>query len=411
MPTRLITGLLAAGCLLLGASPAGATGAPADVSVRVEGAADTLVPRTALTTTTAPVVKDGDPSHSCSGTSVAGALEQATAGDWSGSWDPSFAYSVQAIRSESHAFGSGNYWGLFVNDKPSSTGICDTELQAGDEVLFAPLPESGATVGVLRLKGVPATAAPGSAITVTVTRTATTYDPATYDPTTSTGPGAGVTVSGGGATATTGPDGTAQIVLSQTGPASLRAAKSGDIRSASEPVCVTSGDDGQCGTAVPPPGAAPCATDGRDGRCGTRDLEAPLAAITGIADRQVFAKGHGPRTLQGRAGVPAAGQSRQAGAIAAGDPSGLLMVKLRLTRDDNGRCAYFSGRKERFVASRCGATHGFWFGIGDRADWSYLLPSRLPRGRYVLDVNAIDKAYNRDDRRRRGGNRVVFEVR
>jgi hypothetical protein len=87
------------------------------------------------------------------------------------------------------------------------------------------------------------------------------------------------------------------------------------------------------------------------------------------------------------------------------------MVKLRLTRDDNGRCAYFSGRKERFVASRCGATHGFWFAIGDRADWSYLLPSRLPRGRYVLDVNAIDKAYNRDDRRRRGGNRVVFEVR
>jgi hypothetical protein len=395
MPARLITGLLATGCLLLGASPAGAAGAPAGVSVRVEGAGDTLVARTALTTTTAPVVKDGDPSHSCSGTSVAGALEQATAGDWSGSWDPSFAYAVQAIKSEAHAFGSGNYWGLFVNDKPSSTGICDTELQTGDEVLFAPLPESGATAGVLRLNGVPATAAPGSRIAVTVTRTATTYDPVTYDPTTSTGPGAGVTVSGGAATATTGPDGTAQVVLGQTGPASLRAARGGDIRSASEPVCVTTGDDGQCGTAVPPPGAAPCATDGRDGRCGTRDLEAPLAAITGIADRQVFAAGHGPRTVRGRAS----------------DPSGLLMVKVRLSRDDHGRCSYFSGRKERFVPSRCGATHGFWFGIGDRADWSYLLPSRLSRGRYVLDVNAIDKAHNRDDLRRRGGNRVVFEVR
>jgi hypothetical protein len=395
MPTRLITGLLATGCLLIGASPAAAAGAPANVSVRVEGAGDTLVPRTALTTTTTPVVKDGNASDSCTGTSVAGALEQATAGDWSGTWDPSYKYSVQAIKSEAHAFGSGSYWGLFVNDKPSSTGICDTELQTGDEVLFAPLPESGATVGVLRLKGVPATAAPGSAITVTVTRTATTYDPVTYDPTTSTGPGAGVTVSGGGATATTGPDGTAQVVLSQTGPASLRAAKAGDIRSASEPVCVTTGDDGQCGSAVPPPSGAPCATDGRDGRCGTRDLEAPLAAITGIADRQVFAAGHGPRTVRGRAS----------------DPSGLLMVKVRLTRDDHGRCSYFSGRKERFVPSRCGATHGFWFGIGDRADWSYLLPSRLSRGRYVLDVNAIDKAHNRDDLRRRGGNRVVFEVR
>jgi Domain of unknown function (DUF4430) len=397
MPTRLITGLLATGCLLIGAAPAGAAGAPANVSVRVEGAGDTLVPRTALTTTTTRVIKDGNSSDWCTGTSVAGALEQATAGDWSGTWDPSYKYSVQTIKSEAHAFGSGNYWGLFVNDTPSSTGICDTELQTGDEVLFAPLPESGATVGVLRLKGVPATAAPGSPITVTVTRTATTYDPVTYNPTTSAGPGAGVTVSGGGATATTGADGTAQIVLSQTGPASLRAAKAGDIRSASEPVCVTTGADGQCGTAVPTPpsSAAPCATDGRDGLCGTRDLQAPLAAIAGIADRQVFAKGHGPRTVRG----------------SAIDPSGLLMVKVRLTRDDHGRCAYFSGRKERFVPSRCGSTHGYWFRIGDRADWSYLLPSQLPRGRYVLDVNAIDKAYNRDDARRRGGNRVVFEVR
>jgi hypothetical protein len=28
----------------------------------------------------------------------------------------------------------------------------------------------------------------------------------------------------------------------------------------------------------------------------------------------------------------------------------------------------------------------------------------------VLDVNVIDRAYNRDDARRRGGNRVVFHV-
>jgi hypothetical protein len=29
----------------------------------------------------------------------------------------------------------------------------------------------------------------------------------------------------------------------------------------------------------------------------------------------------------------------------------------------------------------------------------------------VLDVNAVDKAYNRDDARRRGANRIVFHVR
>jgi hypothetical protein len=87
------------------------------------------------------------------------------------------------------------------------------------------------------------------------------------------------------------------------------------------------------------------------------------------------------------------------------------MVKLRLTRNDRGRCSTFSGKRERFVRRPCGVAKGFWFKIGDRASWEYLLPSRLRRGRYVLDVNAIDKAYNRDDVRKRGQNRMVFRVR
>ena len=50
------------------------------------------------------------------------------------------------------------------------------------------------------------------------------------------------------------------------------------------------------------------------------------------------------------------------------------------------------------------------FSIGDRADWSYLLPKRLGKGRYVLDVIAVDKLGNRDALAR-GRNRVVFFVR
>ena len=42
---------------------------------------------------------------------------------------------------------------------------------------------------------------------------------------------------------------------------------------------------------------------------------------------------------------------------------------------------------------RCG--RGSFLRIGDRADWSYLLPKRLGRGRYVLEVKAIDGAFNR----------------
>ena len=53
MPRTRLTGLLAAGLLLIAAAPAAA--APATVPVRVEGKADTLVPRTSVTTTTTAV--------------------------------------------------------------------------------------------------------------------------------------------------------------------------------------------------------------------------------------------------------------------------------------------------------------------------------------------------------------------
>ena len=77
----------------------------------------------------------------------------------------------------------------------------------------------------------------------------------------------------------------------------------------------------------------------------------------------------------------------------ASDPSGLLAVKLRLTRRVGKKCSYFSGSRETFRPMRCG--RGSFFKIGDRADWSYLLPKRLGRGRYVLEAKAIDGAYNR----------------
>ena len=88
--------------------------------------------------------------------------------------------------------------------------------------------------------------------------------------------------------------------------------------------------------------------------------------------------------------------------------SDAAVVKLRLTKRLGKRCWYFSGRSERFVGTHCGK--GAYFGIGARADWSYLLPSRLTRGRYVLDAIAIDAAGNRTPLAR-GTTRVVFTVR
>ena len=52
----------------------------------------------------------------------------------------------------------------------------------------------------------------------------------------------------------------------------------------------------------------------------------------------------------------------------------------------------FDGGSERFERHRCGGSRSFR--IGDRADWSYLLPKRLPKGRYTIRVVAIDNAGN-----------------
>src|SRR5436305_2370075 len=73
-------------CLLAGAAPALA-GTPGAVTLRVEGLAETKLPATAVTTTPAPVVKDGNPAHACSGTSALGALQLGTAGGWEGPWN------------------------------------------------------------------------------------------------------------------------------------------------------------------------------------------------------------------------------------------------------------------------------------------------------------------------------------
>lgn len=386
--------VLVGGSLLL---PAASAAAPANVRLRAEGTVQTLVPRTALRTDNRVVNKDGVAGHDCSGTSAAGALEIATAGNWTGSFfGPGLGYSVERIIGESHAFPDPNFFELWINNRSSPVGICGAELQEGDDVLFivarcdvGPPPDFACTNPPVLPLGLsaPSTVVPGAPFNVKVVEFASNGAPS---------PVAGATVDGADAPAITGPDGTAVVRIAGAGVRTLLASKPGRARSAAEAVCSTTGADGLCGSAIAAAGAGTCDTNGADGRCGTRDTTRPVARIDGIRDHQRFARGRGPRALR---------------LHVAPDASGLLTVKLRLTRNDRGRCTYFSGKFERFRRTRgCGAANGFWFAVGDREDTTYLLPGALPRGHYVLDVNAIDKAFNRDDARRRGGNRIVFDV-
>lgn len=393
MPHRLLA-VLIGGLLLALAVPAFAAAAPANVTLRVEGSSQTLVPRTPLRTVDQAVNKDGVAGHDCPGTSAAGALEVGTAGDWSGTFFSGLGYTVERVKGESHVFPEPDFFELWINNRSQAVGICSAELQEGDDVLIFPArcdvgpPPDFACQNppVLPLGlSVPATVAPGAPFNVSVVSFASDGTPS---------PVAGAAIEGADAPATTDAAGVAVVSLAAGGPRSLKATRTGNARSAAQAVCATTGSDGLCGTSVP---AAACETNGSDGRCGTRDRTAPLARIVGIAEQQRFARGKGPRTLSVQV-TP--------------DASGLLVVKLRLTRTLGPRCTYFSGKLERFRPTRgCGASNGFWFAIGDREDASYLLPSALPRGHYVLDVNVVDKAFNRDDARRRGSNRVVFDVR
>jgi hypothetical protein len=387
---------LAAGLVTLGllaAGPAAAVAAgPADVDVRVEGTAGTLVPKTRVRTTTAAVGKPGQPT--CTGTSALGALDRATGGDWGGP-NSGAGYEIRTIRGETHwapyPSDPAPYWTFWINYEVAEAGLCDTELQEGDDVLMFPdcygSQCGGPSPTPLRISGVPGLAAPGGTATVKVEEFTVSTS---WPPVTTPAPSANATVTAGARTYTTGADGTATVTFAGSGPQTVRAAKADHVRSASEPVCVTTGSDGACGTALAV--TQQCVTSGHDGRCGSRDAEAPRATILGISDGKRFTHRTAPRTLRGTV-TP--------------DPTGLRAVKLRLTRQLGAHCWKYSGTQERFQSKRCGTRS--WFKIGDRQDWSYLLPARLGRGRYVLDVAAIDRAGNRDALVR-GRSRVVFVV-
>jgi hypothetical protein len=377
---------------LTSASPALA----AKVSVEIEG--QTVVKAPTVVDTTASAVKTG--GANCTGAVPATALESAVSGNWDGP-----GYGITRILAEEHPFvPGGSSWAVYVNGKFINDTACDHTLADGDKVLFW-WSNAFATEGYdepLSLTASVATPVPGQAFTVTASESATTFDPDTYAGTTTITPSAGASVAGGTAAATTGANGAAQVTVGG-GPYTLVATK-GNRAPARIAGCATNGKDGFCGTTAAGPGGTPnvtplpgpCVTNGKDGFCGSPDKVVANAAITAVTEGKKYKKGAGPRELSGKV---------------AADGSGLAEVRLRLTRNDRGACSTYDGKTEKFKAiKKCGATRGVWFSVGDKAEFTYLLPSKLGRGRYVLDVQVVDKAGNKTQQLARGTSRVVFTV-
>jgi hypothetical protein len=184
-------------------------------------------------------------------------------------------------------------------------------------------------------------------------------------------------------------------------------------------VCVTEGNDGNCGTTkvLPPPEIpyepSPCTTNGHDGFCGTTDTSGPVTHVTNITQKKVFKAKKGPGQVKGTIEV---------------DPNGVGDVKLRLTRAVSTkvkvkvktkrkkgskkkpktryryktvkRCSAWSDAKALLVTTRkCGTKYGTWWtaDLSDlRNEFSYSFAMTLPRGTYVLEVMATDEDGHKD---------------
>ena len=357
---------LAAGVVLLAAAPA-ALAAPVTVDLRIEGANATLF-EGPVTTDIRPFRFTGESTgHQCDGTTTGTspspvptrgaalvAAAEATPFSIGGTWSDQFGATINEVAGENTAYnpGTGRFLAEYKNGQFASVGACGDPIANGDRILFA---SADGSEQLLALTG-PATARPGATATVRVSNAA--------DGT----PIGGAAVGG----KSTGADGTAVVgPFTQRGDQDFKASKPGTIRSNRLRVCVSDGSDGLCGA-----GSGGSGAPGAPGAV-ANDTTAPATTLR-VRDGAVFSRRRAPRLLRGRVTA---------------DPSGLRSVKLRLTRRVGRRCSYFSGSRERFRPMRCG--RGSFFKIGDEADWSYLLPQRLGRGRYVLEVKAVDGAFNR----------------
>ncbi len=205
-------------------------------------------------------------------------------------------------------------------------------------------------------------------------------------PRTRRSPAAAAGASIGGAT--TGADGTAQVTLDQRGHHDALTATKGDQVRDEATVTVTD-----------PPAS------------GTPDAAPVLADRRADADPSPVARGRRAASLLRRPGHPrAAGlpQARAADAAATVDEP-VDEVTLGLTRQVGHRCWRFDDARGEVRAAPGAAVTRASRSAATRTI-SYLLPERLRKGRYVLDVVSKDPAGN-VEQLARGRNRVVFFVR
>lgn len=376
--------LLCALVLLSGATTAAAT--PITVNLRVEGSTKTLyegpisvepieppgIATEATKGSTYPCdvkYNGGNEGYGSVGVTPTAALYDAARSQnlaFDATWygEKTNDFDVEEVGEDiANSGGNGEYWGYAVDYTTAEVGGCQIRLAPGSEVLWAynffNLPH------LLKLSG-PGSVDSGTPFTVHA------VDGQTGQPIA----GAAIGQLVGGLTETNGSSpitnaaGEASVVLTRLGTTTLKATAPESVRSNGLAVCVHNGNDGTCGTTVanggpeiisPPPRFTP-----------TPDLP----RVAGVANGHVYKRHSAPRILEGSVVVPT-GET-------------LHELRLSLQRRKGGRCFVFDGRRAAFTRAKC--SRRLFFKVADTTSYSYLLPARLPAGRYVYEIEAVNDA-------------------
>jgi hypothetical protein len=391
-------------------APSALASGPATVTVRAYGAdGQTVIANRTVTTTETHVYGENSAEHTCSGTSAAGALQQATNGEWAGTWEEPNGYFLTGIDTESLTLPS--YWNLWVNNKPATERICDQQLESGDHLLFfadCPSKEgetcSSSPPRVLVLEA-PATTEVHHPTQVTVLSYPASGCAAGEEAPKCPTPIEGAIVSGGDKTELTGPGGLATVEFSDDDTYPLRATGPEEGTQTiyipgEATVCAHDGNDGTCGTKLPPSQttfetpASSGVTGGSPSKTQSLKNESSIIiSATGLVSGRRYSSKAAPRMLSG----------------AVFSTSPVTSISIRLRRTWKGRCYAFNGRRHQWQHVGC-SKQASYFKIGhDGSSFSYLLPSRLPAGRYIFDVKATNSAG--DHTTLKGGtSQIVFYV-
>jgi hypothetical protein len=392
--------------------PAAAAASPITVNLRVEGSSTTLYEGPITTSAETIQTPSSGGSHPCDFASN-GSSESEFADGGNPSGTPTTALHDAALASglafDAEWFGNstkggepGDFfvtkvgpdanggpptfpsWGYAVGYTTATVGGCQIALAPGSEVLWAY--NYFNLTHLLQLSAPPSVSA-GAPFAVHV------VDGRTGEPVA----GASIGEVAGGVTSTipasppTDVSGNATISLAATGAFTLKATQPESVRSNGVVVCVHAGNDGSCGTTVSGPGVASAPGGGAPPAPPAIALQ---AMVIGIVNGHAYSRRSAPRVLRGIVKVAVGGSLRQ--------------VRIRVQRRVGRRCLNFDGRREQFVSSRkCAAAR--FFSVGDSESFSYLLPRRLPVGRYVYDIDAVE-ASGKVTRLVGGVSHVVFRV-